>query len=117
MRVLVFQHADVEHPGIFRDFLAEDGIAWDAVELDAGEAIPSLEGYDQLWVMGGPMDAWQEAQHPWLVAEKQAIREAVELRAMPVSRRLPGPSASRVRPSAGGSARRPRRRSASSTSS
>ena len=83
MRILVFQHADVEHPAIFRDFLAEDGIAWDAVELDAGEAIPSLEGYDQLWVMGGPMDAWQEAQHPWLVAEKQAIREAVQLRAMP----------------------------------
>ncbi len=83
MRILVFQHADVEHPAIFRDFLAEDGIAWDAVELDAGQAIPSLEGYDQLWVMGGPMDAWQEAQHPWLAAEKQAIREAVQQRTMP----------------------------------
>jgi GMP synthase-like glutamine amidotransferase len=83
MRILVFQHADVEHPAIFRDFLAEDGIAWDAVELDAGEAIPSLEGYDQLWVMGGPMDVWQEAQHPWLIAEKQAIREAVQQRSMP----------------------------------
>jgi GMP synthase-like glutamine amidotransferase len=83
MRILVFQHADVEHPAIFRDFLAEDGIDWDAVELDAGAAIPSLEGYDQLWVMGGPMDAWQEAEHPWLVAEKQAIREAVQQRSMP----------------------------------
>ena len=83
MRILVFQHADVEHPAIFRDFLAEDGIAWDAVELDAGEAIPSLEGYDQLWVMGGPMDAWQEAEHPWLAAEKRAIREAVIERRMP----------------------------------
>ena len=34
-RLLVFQHIDIEHPGIFRDFLAEDGIPWDAVELDA----------------------------------------------------------------------------------
>jgi len=83
MRVLVFQHADVEHPAIFRDFLAEDGIAWDAVELDAGESIPSLASYDQLWVMGGPMDVWQEAEHPWLIAEKQAIREAVQARGMP----------------------------------
>ena len=83
MRILVFQHVDVEHPGIFRQFLEEDGIAWDAVELDAGEKIPSLASYDQLWVMGGPMDAWQEAENPWLVAEKHAIREAVVERGMP----------------------------------
>ncbi len=83
MRILVFQHVDVEHPGIFREFLKEDGIAWDSVELDAGERIPELAGYDQLWVMGGPMDVWQEAENPWLVAEKRAIREAVVERAMP----------------------------------
>jgi GMP synthase-like glutamine amidotransferase len=53
------------------------------VELDAGEAIPPLAGYDQLWVMGGPMDVWQEAEHPWLIAEKQSIREAVQERGMP----------------------------------
>ena len=83
MRILVFQHVAVEHPAIFRDFLAEDGIAWDAVELDNGEAIPSLDGYDQLWAMGGPMDVWEEDDHPWLVAEKRAIREAVVERGMP----------------------------------
>jgi GMP synthase-like glutamine amidotransferase len=83
LRILVFQHVDVEHPAIFRDFLAEDGIAWDAVELDADESIPPLDGYDQLWVMGGPMDAWEEDRHPWLIAEKQAIHEAVERRGMP----------------------------------
>lgn len=83
MRLLVFQHIPVEHPGIFRDFLAADGISWDAVELDAGDPIPALDGYDALWVMGGPMDVWQEAEHPWLVAEKQVIREAVAERGMP----------------------------------
>jgi GMP synthase-like glutamine amidotransferase len=83
MRILVFQHVDVEHPAIFRDFLAEDGIAWDAVELDRGDAIPPLAGYDQLWAMGGPMDVWEEDRHPWLVAEKRAIREAVIERGMP----------------------------------
>lgn len=54
-RILVFQHIAAEHPGIFRDFLAEDGIAWDAVELDEGETIHELDGYDALWVMGGPV--------------------------------------------------------------
>ena len=77
MRVLVFQHIPVEHPGIFRDFLSAAGGSLDAVELDAGERIPAFEGYDALWVMGGPMDVWQEREHPWLAAEKRAIREWV----------------------------------------
>ena len=77
MRALVFQHIAVEHPGIFRDFFAEDGIVWDAVELDEGDAIPNLGGYDILFAMGGPMDVWEESAHPWLVAEKQAIRDWV----------------------------------------
>ena len=77
MRFLVFQHVDVEHPGIFRDFWREAGIAWDAVELDEGDVIPSLDPYDVLVVMGGPMDVWQEDEHPWLVTEKRAIRHWV----------------------------------------
>ena len=83
MRILVFQHIPVEHPGIFRDFLKADGHSWDAIELDAGDTIPSLDGYDSLWVMGGPMDVWDEDSCPWLIAEKAVIREAVNERAMP----------------------------------
>ena len=37
MRILVFQHIRAEHPGIFRDFFAADGVRWDAVELDEGQ--------------------------------------------------------------------------------
>jgi GMP synthase-like glutamine amidotransferase len=77
MRLLVFQHLDCEHPGVFRQFLQEDGIAWDAVELDIGEPIPPLDSYDALWVMGGPMDVWDIEDHPWLVEEKKAIRRWV----------------------------------------
>jgi GMP synthase-like glutamine amidotransferase len=77
MRWLVFQHIAIEHPGALRDFLAEDGIAWDAVELDEGQRIPPLEGYDALLVMGGPMDTWQEDDYPWLIDEKRAIRAAI----------------------------------------
>lgn len=83
MRFLVFQHIAIEHPGIFRDLMVEKGIAWDAVELDEGEPIPPLDGYDALIVMGGPMDVFDEAELPWLVPEKAAIREAVRQRAMP----------------------------------
>lgn len=77
MRFLVFQHIACEHPGIFRAFLQEDGVDWDAVELDAGEPIPSLEAYDALWVMGGPMDVWDVEDCPWMIEEKRAIRRWV----------------------------------------
>lgn len=77
MRFLVFQHIDCEHPGIFRSFMQADGIAWDTIELDAGEKIPALEAYDAMWVMGGPMDVWDIEECPWLVDEKRAIRRWV----------------------------------------
>jgi GMP synthase-like glutamine amidotransferase len=83
MRLLVLQHIPVEHPGVFRDFLKEDGVDWNVVELDGGKPIPSLAGYDALWVMGGPMDVWEEERYPWLVDEKAVIREAVSERGMP----------------------------------
>lgn len=74
MRLLVFQHIECEHPGSLRDYLASDGIRWDAVNLDQGDPIPTLENYDALWVMGGPMDVWDVDEHPWLIPEKESIR-------------------------------------------
>ncbi len=74
-RALVFQHMDDEPPGLFGEFLAADGAETDIVMLHRGEAIPSLAPYDFLLVMGGAMDVWETEAHPWLVAEKQAIRE------------------------------------------
>jgi GMP synthase-like glutamine amidotransferase len=83
MKFLIFQHARVEHPAIFREFFAADGIEWHAIELDEGEPIPSLDGFDALMAFGGPMDVWQEREHPWLVAEKAAIRSWVRERRQP----------------------------------
>lgn len=77
MKLLVLQHAVVEHPGIFRDFLLEDEVDWDTVELDEGQSIPAVEAYDMMLVMGGPQDVWEEQQHPWLKLEKSAIRRFV----------------------------------------
>ena len=83
MQILVLQHAAVEHPGLFRGLLGEDGHSWMSVELDEGESIPKLDSFDALWVLGGPMDVWEEEAHPWLRQEKAVIREAVMERGMP----------------------------------
>lgn len=77
LKLLVFQHLAVEHPGIFCQFMIEDGISWDTIELDVGDLIPELDKYDALIVMGGPMDVWEEEKYPWLKTEKMAIRKAI----------------------------------------
>lgn len=76
-RILVFQHLRIEHPGVFRDFFKEDGFDVVTIELDESEAIPDLNDFDALWVMGGPQNVWQEEKYPWLIDEKAAIRKAV----------------------------------------
>jgi hypothetical protein len=77
VRILVFQHLCVEHPGALADFWREAGHEITTVELDEGEAIPPLDHFDRLVAMGGPMDVWQEAELTWLIAEKTAIRRVV----------------------------------------
>lgn len=46
MRILVFQHALVEHPGTLCEFWTEGGHRWDTVEFDTGEQIPDLNHFD-----------------------------------------------------------------------
>ena len=38
---------------------------------------PSVDEYDALWVMGGPMNVWEEKRYPWLVKEKIFIKNWV----------------------------------------
>lgn len=77
MKILVFQHVSSEHPGSFREVMAVRGCTMHQVELDEGEAIPALDDFDIMLVMGGPMDVWEEQKFPWLAHEKAAIREWV----------------------------------------
>ncbi len=79
-RVLVLEHMSAGGAGIFCTLWREQSIAWHAVRLDQGMPIPDLGDFDALWVMGGALDVWQEAEHPWLAGEKAAIREAVDRR-------------------------------------
>jgi GMP synthase-like glutamine amidotransferase len=74
LRVLGLQHIACEHPGAFAE-LIDDYVP---VELDAGEPLPRLEGFDAVVAMGGPMSVNDEDEHPWLVEEKAFVREVVE---------------------------------------
>jgi GMP synthase-like glutamine amidotransferase len=83
MHILVLQHTRADTPGIFEKYLQRDGHPCDIVTVAGGADLPNLDGYDGLWVMGGPMDVWEDDKHPWLTGEANLIRHAVKDRKMP----------------------------------
>ena len=76
--LLVLQHIACEPPAAFEDELRSRGLEVTRVELDEGESLPDWRDFPAIVVMGGPMGAYDEAEHPWLAAEKRLLREAVE---------------------------------------
>jgi GMP synthase-like glutamine amidotransferase len=76
--LLVLQHIACEPPAAFEDELRSRGLDVARVELDEGEPLPDWREFPAIVVMGGPMGAYDEAEHPWLAGEKRLLREAVE---------------------------------------
>ncbi|WP_428925696.1 type 1 glutamine amidotransferase [Marinibacterium sp. SX1] len=83
MHFLVLQHDPGTHPAAFTPLIEAAGHHITTIQLDAGAALPPLDGVDALWVMGGAQDVFEEDRFPWLVAEKVFIREAVLDRGLP----------------------------------
>jgi GMP synthase-like glutamine amidotransferase len=76
--VLALQHIACEPPAAYEDELRARGLELVRVELDEGEQLPDWRDFGAVVVMGGPMGAYEEEEHPWLVAEKRLLREAHE---------------------------------------
>ena len=78
MEIIVLQHIKIEDPGYIKDLMIKDGVNLTTIELDEGEKIPNdLNKFDAMFCMGGPMDTWMEQEYPWLVEEKNKIKEFV----------------------------------------
>jgi GMP synthase (glutamine-hydrolysing) len=76
-RILVVEHEDSCPPALFGDWLAEAGCALEVCRPYAGDALPALEAYDGVLVLGGEMGADDDDAHPWLTPLKSGIRDAV----------------------------------------
>ena len=78
MKILILQHIECETPGYIKDLMVADGFDLTTVELDVGEKIPeNINQFDGMFCMGGPMDTHMTKEHPWIIEEKEKIKEFV----------------------------------------
>lgn len=55
--LLVVKNVPHEGPGVFEDILKKEKVAYEVIDLDAGDCWPELKEYGALMVMGGPDSA------------------------------------------------------------
>ncbi len=78
MRIHYLQHVAFENPGSILKWAQANNYPVTATQLYNNEALPEVSDFDWLVVMGGPMNIYEEAQYPWLKAEKAFIKAAIE---------------------------------------
>ncbi len=77
MQAVVVQHVPFEGPGLIAPALAEAGAEVRVVRADLGEPLPEASGLDVLVVLGGPMGALDDRDHPHLANERELIARCV----------------------------------------
>ena len=78
MQLHYLQHVPFETPAYCLDWAKENDVAVSATHLYRGDVLPTIDLFDALIVMGGPMGVHDEADYPWLAGEKQFLTEVVE---------------------------------------
>jgi len=80
MRYHSLIHVAFETPGLLAGDLRNRGHELRTTAPYAGETLPAAGDFDALIVMGGPMSVHDEAEFPWLRAEKELISVAIRER-------------------------------------
>jgi GMP synthase-like glutamine amidotransferase len=79
MRAHYLQHVGFEGLGSIAPWLEAAGFDITNTRLFESAEFPNPKAIDLLVIMGGPMSVHDEGKFPWLVSEKQFIREAIHL--------------------------------------
>jgi GMP synthase-like glutamine amidotransferase len=77
MRIHCLQHVPFEGPARIGDWAEQRGHSLAISHLYAGDALPTLDSFDLLLIMGGPMGVADEAEHSWLAREKARIEQSI----------------------------------------
>lgn len=77
MNVHILQHMPNEGPGSIGRWLDNTGAAVSFTHFYQSTTLPDPRVFDMVIALGGPMSVNDEATLPWLVAEKQFLREVM----------------------------------------
>lgn len=78
MRIHYLQHVPFEDLANIDAWAKKRGHDVSGTMLFQDEPLPSLDEFDWLIVMGGPMNIYEHDKYPWLVREKEFIRRAID---------------------------------------
>ncbi len=78
MKLHYLQHVPFEGLGSIASWAKVLRAQISRTRLFAGEALPSADEIDLLVVMGGPMGVYDERDYPWLIREKEFLKQAID---------------------------------------
>ncbi|MBN2684953.1 MAG: type 1 glutamine amidotransferase [Pontiellaceae bacterium] len=78
MKLHYLQHVKFEGLGQIESWALSQNIEISCTRLFDGDALPPLEQFDALVIMGGPMGIYDHDEHPWLVEEKVFIKRVID---------------------------------------
>jgi GMP synthase-like glutamine amidotransferase len=78
MRIHALYHVSFEKPGCILDWIKVKNHRFRESNLFQDENLPSVEDFDMLIIMGGPMGVSDNEKYLWLSLEKGLIRQAID---------------------------------------
>ncbi len=78
MHAHYLQHVPFEGLGSIESWLKKTGYEVSCSQFFNSVVLPQIEDIDFLIIMGGPMSVNDEAEHPWLIKEKEFIRNVIK---------------------------------------
>ncbi len=77
LRIHYLQHVPFEGPGFIESWVLMRGHTLTGTRLFEGKPLPAVEALDWLFILGGPMNVYEDSRYPWLGREKRFIGEAL----------------------------------------
>lgn len=77
MNVLIIKNIAAEGPGTIEDYLRSERLSYSIIDLHKGEAVPELDSFTHLVIMGGPMAVYEMHRHSFLINEALLIDRAI----------------------------------------
>ncbi len=77
MKLHCLQHSSINTLGTIEEYAKTRGFPLESTRFYETEKQPTLDSFDLLIIMGGPMGIYDYAENPWLIVEKQFIKQVI----------------------------------------